>query len=166
MREEKENLEDDFAFKPSSLKILSQLEQKLGAAEIKDWDVINLGNIARKIYRTLPKTTFSQENTHLCRALYFPVTTTGLIWSKVGAHRFLRQAHHIYEPVDATLQRLMCASGRGLAFREGVLQANGSESVISEMGSQEAAMKNANILLRAKRYTKATSRLFRGPYIG
>lgn len=158
-------LEDDFSFTPSSLTILSQLEQKLCADLIKDWDVINLGNTVKKIYRILPEVKFNHADANLCRAFYFPITTTGLIWSKAGAHRFLQQASHIYEPVDGTLQRLMCASGRGLAFQQRLLATNGSASVINLESIQEAVMQDANIVLRAKRYVEAMQRFLRGPSI-
>lgn len=156
-------LEDDFAFKPLAQLALAKLEQSLTAGQVKNWDVINLGNNARKILRPLITFNSGTQPAQLCRAFYFPVTTTGLIWSHDGARRFLRDAGHIYEPVDGTLQRLMCKSGRGLAFRQSLVMANGAESVISPANAQETAMQDAGFGFRMRRYVNAMARFIRGP---
>ena len=156
-------LEDDFKFLETSIPTLKALEYVLDGNGIESWDVINLGNAARKIYHNLPSDALNETTAQLCRALYFPVTTTGLIWSQIGARRFLAQGAHIYEPVDGTLQRLLGLSGRGLAFRNPVISTIGATSTIGKTGVSEMVMKNPSLPYRAGRYGRALYRYVVGP---
>lgn len=125
-------LEDDFVLEPGAPETLAELEKRLSAATITGWDVINLGNIPRKVFQPLLQGAGDFGAFTLMRAHYFPVLTTGLIWSQEGAQRFLQQSRSISLPVDRFLQRRMCESGRGLTFAPAPLGAIGAASLIED----------------------------------
>lgn len=76
------------------------------------WYLVNLGRAPHKIYRK--GEAFGRYS--LCRAFYFPVTTTALLWSREGAESFLATRGHIFAPVDHFFRRWCCEHGRGYAL--------------------------------------------------
>ena len=124
-------LEDDFMVRPDGKAQLDQLWASLD--QIEDWDVINLGRDARR-YRTLVQPAdWRDTDTNLYRAHYFPITTTGLLWTRAGAAAFLNQTRQITMPVDIFLREWTLRTGRGLAFSPSPLSARPVKSEIDMM---------------------------------
>lgn len=103
--------EDDIApvapIKAALGEIIASFEQS-GRA----WDVVNLG-VGRLKY-TSPIAKLSGGHT-LLAAHYFPMTTSGLLWSRAGAERFITHHAAVTMPVDNALREIMTRSQTGFA---------------------------------------------------
>jgi len=94
------------------------------------WDMLNLCAEARKVFTPLKTLHFSGGETTLCAAHFFPLLATGIVWSKEGAARFVRDASPIYAPVDQFMIEWCEASSRGLAFDNPLISTTGVASTI------------------------------------
>lgn len=96
-----------------------------------NWEIVNIGLAAHKIYK--PIANFGSHS--LQHAFYFPVTTTGIIWSRSGAERFVATEDRIFAPVDHFFRRFFCEAGTGFAVSPPLLNPSGAESDIDLGGS-------------------------------
>lgn len=106
-------LEDDFLISfPSFLTVLSDAVTALPIG----WHVINFGNHKNKIYSHLKRYAVDERHTSLVKAHYFPMTTTGICWSREGAQAFLKNAFPIFCSVDRFLRHWQTRQGKGYCF--------------------------------------------------
>ncbi|TNC74176.1 glycosyltransferase family 25 protein [Rubellimicrobium roseum] len=128
-------LEDDMAPVPGAARVLGEVLDWL-AGQPGDWDLCNIGAGKRKFFT--PLRDFAGEGTThvLGRAHYFPMTTTGLIWSREGAGRFVGGHARIDAPVDNHFRRWLTATDRGLAVWPPLVRPTGAESEIDAPGAR------------------------------
>lgn len=122
-------LEDDMRLTSGAPHLLMQVLDWLKAQDVS-WDVINIGANRLKYITplvTLPK---RDEALTLLRAHYFPMTTTGIVWSREGAKRFVSEHQKIFAPVDHFLREWQSAEDRGLAVWPPLVTTTGAESDI------------------------------------
>lgn len=120
-------LEDDMRLTPEAAEALRALVDWAARAST-DWDVINLGPNKHKIFTPLADLPSGHR---LTRAHYFPMTTTGLMWSREGAAAFVAAHHRIWAPVDNYFRHWQTRRGRGLAVWPPLVTTSGAESEIS-----------------------------------
>ena len=133
-------LEDDMTINEKSKVIIEALVKKLDK-EDPDWEVVNIGRHAHKLSTTLA----TINGIDVQRAHYFPVTTTGLVWSKKGAAAFWDTHQEIYAPVDHFFRYFFSARGTGYSLNPPLVQTSGAESDIDDEGD---ATSNARDRLR------------------
>ena len=125
-------LEDDmqcgYNFLPPIIEAAHWLEQNGHG----DWQVINFGNQKLKISTPLHAISSNPVGAVLHAAHYFPMTTTGLVWSRTGATEFLKktQEHRIFCPVDNFLRYWQTRTGRGYCFAPALVRTTGTGSEI------------------------------------
>lgn len=90
-------LEDDM--KPSQ-DLTRKVSALLDGLKDKDWHLINIGANKRKIFTPI----FNIDEYEVSHAHYFPMTTTGIVWNRMGAKAFVEQGLPIYAPVDNFLE--------------------------------------------------------------
>ena len=121
-------LEDDIQLHLSLfLEVLRQAVQVLP----QGWDVINFGNQKNKIYSNLQHFQLDGTSVHLVKAHYFPMTTTGLCWSRSGAEAFIRDAFPVFASVDRFLRHWQTRRARGYCFMPPLVSTTGVVSDIS-----------------------------------
>lgn len=101
-------LEDDM--KPSD-ELVQKITNLISGLSNKPWYLINIGANKRKIFTPL----FDINQHQVSRAHYFPMTTTGIIWSKKGAQAFIKEAIPIYAPVDNFFRNWLTKSNLGIS---------------------------------------------------
>lgn len=128
-------LEDDMQLAAGASGLLTQILNWL-RSEDESWDVINIG--ANRLKYTTPLASFptSGEGLTLLRAHYFPMTTTGIVWSREGAGRFVSEHQKIYAPVDHFLREWQSVEGRGLTVWPPLVTTTGAESDIDNAQHQ------------------------------
>lgn len=136
-------LEDDMTIGAGAARILESLPQILDNS-VPDWEIVNIGKPAHKLTSKLA----CFAHTEIQCAHYFPVTTTGLIWSRKGAQAFWNTRQEIYAPVDHFFRRFFTARGTGYAVNPPLVTPSGADSVIDAEGGTD---------------TKARKRLKRTP---
>ena len=123
-------LEDDFHADADLPAFLQALAAHLGPRA--DWDVVNLGNAAKRFATISAPIRSGGVTRRLCVAHHFPVLTTALYWSRPGAQAFLEACFPILRPVDQMLKDWCIRSGRGLALAEPPIRDSGAESLIGQ----------------------------------
>ena len=154
-------LEDDFSIQDGALESIQAAILWLEDSNTR-WDLFNLGRAPHKIYSPIAQIGERQ----LCRAHYFPVTTTGLIWSRAGAKRFLDTSAEIFAPVDHFFRKWCSANNSGLAFLPAPVSTTGSGSEIdatdvSLIQRRKIAKTPAYFLREARRQTA----IYRDAYV-
>lgn len=129
-------LEDDFSADADLPAFLDALADHLARRD--DWDLVNLGNAAKRFARVSAPIRTEGATRQLCLAHHFPVLTTALFWSRAGAQAFLANCFPILRPVDQMLKDWCIRSGRGLAMDAPPIRDSGTESLIGQTlgGSQ------------------------------
>lgn len=122
-------LEDDMELVSGAAEILAQMIGWLSARPI-DWDLVNLGPNKHKIYTPLAHFGDPQAGHALTRAHYFPMMTSGLLWSRQGAQAFVAGHGRIFAPVDNYFRHWLTRSDRGLAVWPPIVRTTGVESDI------------------------------------
>lgn len=118
-------LEDDMKLVPEAAARLRDMLAWLEAHRI-DWDVINVG--ANRLKFTTPLAEFAGHR--LVRAHYFPMTTTGILWSRSGARAFVEGHRGMFAPVDNFLREWQCVADRGLSVSPPLVTTTGAVSDI------------------------------------
>lgn len=132
-------LEDDMQLEPGFAEGLRILADWLDRHEC-DWDLINIGANRHKIFTPLMSFDAGGQAHELTRAHYFPMTTTGLIWSRQGAAVFVRGHGRIFAAVDNYFRYWLTRSDRGLAVWPPLVTTTGAESEISAaVGAKRSA---------------------------
>jgi len=119
--------EDDMALLPRSGGVLRELAEWAGA-RAADWDLINLGPNRHKIYTEILRLGNGAHT--VTRAHYFPVTTTGLMWSRAGAQTFVQTHEAIFAPVDNFFRHWLTRTDRGFAIWPPLVHTTGAGSEI------------------------------------
>ena len=127
-------LEDDMSIESDLSDVVTGILEWL-EEDGRSWDLINIGTDGIK--RHTPLHDFdSMSGTHsLTRAHYFPMTTGGLIWSRVGAEKFVNSQNLIYAPVDNYLRAWLTKTNTGLAVWPSLVKARGVQSDIDVVPS-------------------------------
>lgn len=122
-------LEDDMQLVPGFGAGLARMMEWLERGSVQ-WDVINIGADRLKYITPLSSFEAGGRRFTLVRAHYFPMTTTGILWSRPGAQRFLSQHQAIYAPVDNALREWQCIEDRGLSVMPPLVTTTGAISDI------------------------------------
>ena len=118
-------LEDDMQLSANTSDVIAQTLAWLEQQKM-DWYLLHIGANKRKIYTTL--TTISDRE--LMRAHYFPMTTTGLVWSRQGAQAFINEHSTIFAPVDNYLRWWLTKNNKGLSIWPPLVTTTGAQSEI------------------------------------
>ena len=133
-------IEDDVFIPNKAMQTLKKMMSWLQGKNLK-WDVINFGAQKNKIYSTL-----TEIDTHkLVKAHYFPMTTTGIVWTRSGAQRFLEYSQTIYAPVDNALREWQCQENLGVSIVPPLVSTTGAESDI-DSGTIKARSKQGRLI--------------------
>ncbi|MCP2039943.1 glycosyl transferase family 25 [Neisseria sp. HSC-16F19] len=119
-------LEDDMLPAPDLMAKTSGFLTWLTENPSAGWYLINIGALKRKIFTPLHRI----DGHELARAHYFPMTTTGIIWSRAGAEAFVAQALPVYAPVDNFFRHWLTGNDKGLSVYPPLVAASGMESDI------------------------------------
>ncbi len=122
-------IEDDMQVDINFLPIIENALAWL-ALQRPDWEVINYGNQKMKIATPLHKISAQGQTYELCHAHYFPMTTTGIVWSRRGAQAFVSASSKIFAPVDNFLRYWQTRRNQGYSFLPPLVTTTGSESEI------------------------------------
>mgnify|MGYP003592898463 CR=1 FL=1 len=123
-------LEDDVKINCNLKKITESILQWVENEKNQHWDLINIGAKELKISTELNEFSDGNEAFKLHHAHYFPVRTTGLIWSRNGAKNFINRSKEIFAPVDNYFRYYFSKTNSGLAFSPPLVQTTGAESEI------------------------------------
>jgi len=105
-------LEDDAVLAPELPALVAELAGLAASPEAPRWHLVNLGANVLKI--STPLCPIGARILH--RAHHFPVTTTGLLWSRAGAEAFLKEGVPIHATVDNWLRHWLTRSNLGLVI--------------------------------------------------
>lgn len=122
-------LEDDMSIPTGFAEACDHLLAQLAPLS-QHWDVINIGANRIKLCRPVSRVRAGDLDATLYHAHYFPMTTTGLIWTRDGARAFLQTADQLWAPVDNALREWQTRTDRGLAVYPPLVSVTGIESDI------------------------------------
>lgn len=122
-------LEDDLQLRPGAFPLIEQMIAGLLRRSTR-WDVVNIGADRLKYASPLFALDASGAQAHVLRGHYFPMTTTGLVWTRQGAERFVKNCRPIFAPVDNFLREWQCVDDRGLAVSPPLVTTTGASSDI------------------------------------
>lgn len=126
-------LEDDMVLEPEAMHHITKMLDWLTGQNI-DWDVINIGADRHKYVSPLQQ--FGDRQ--IVRAHYFPMTTTGLVWSRVGATRFIETHDVVMMPIDNALREWQCVQNRGLSIIPALVTTSGAISDIDVVSARRS----------------------------
>lgn len=138
--------EDDIRIVPQAKEMIDDILTWLDVQE-QNWDLINIGPAKLKITTELKKIDGGNHGLTLVRAHYFPVRTSGLIWSRRGAETFLADPRPIFAPVDNYFRDWLTRSDTGLSVWPPIVTQD--ENEVSEITGSGGARKD---LGRTKSY--------------
>ncbi len=127
-------LEDDMQLTPGFAEGVRKVLDWLATQPI-GWDLINIGSPRHKIYTVVHGFGAGGRHHDLTLAHYFPMTTTGLIWSRPGAQAFVDGHRTIWAAVDNYFRWWQTRAGRGLAVWPPLVTTTGAESEIADAGA-------------------------------
>ncbi|WP_287886390.1 MULTISPECIES: glycosyltransferase family 25 protein [Paracoccus] len=130
--------EDDMQLKPGFAEGLRILSDWLDRHD-RDWDLINIGAGQHKIFTPVMGFEVAGRHHELTRAHYFPMTATGLIWSRQGAETFVSTHRRITAGVDNHFRHWLTRSDRGLAVWPPLVTTTGVESQIEDGKGKRSA---------------------------
>jgi glycosyl transferase, family 25 len=109
-------LEDDALPLCNPVELLAEALPDLDRID-PDWRLINIGNEKLKIATTLKRYAVDGHECELVAAHYFPMTTSAIVWSRLGARLFVEEHKTIFAPVDNYFRYWLTRSGHGYSFR-------------------------------------------------
>ena len=109
-------LEDDIKLHPEFNSVLHELIIFLNSNRKSNFDVVNLCNKPKKSYNKLYTITANNSNFDLCKAHFFPVLTTAILWARHGAKKFHALRQTIHSPIDQFLKDWCIESDNRLCF--------------------------------------------------
>ena len=137
-------LEDDVKINCNLKKIVESFLQWAEKEKHQNWDLINIGAKELKISTEIKEFSDGEKIFKLHHAHYFPMTTTGLIWSREGAQKFVENSHEIFAPVDNYFRYALTRSNTGLAFSPPLVKITGAESEIDPKTASSNKRKKTN----------------------
>ena len=129
-------LEDDMSIQGDAVKIISEVVDFLSGEDgTPPPAMVNLGRPVKRFYT--PVLDLGADDAQLCRAHYFPDTSTAMLWTAAGARAFLAAAYPIYMPVDHFLRRWGAETDIGLGLTTVPFTPSGAESDIDSTVSRD-----------------------------
>lgn len=134
-------IEDDIHIRGNFVATILRAVAWMGENGHADWEIINFGNQKLKISTPLHAFSEGDAGHQLHKAHYFPMTTTGIAWSRAGAQAFLDASQTIYAPVDNYLRHWQTRRGKGYSFCPPLVSTTGTQS---EIDTSAAGMRRKN----------------------
>ena len=131
-------LEDDMHIKSDALEVIQQSIGWLKAHNLS-WYLMHIASEKRKITTRLQQF----AGCELLRAHYFPVTTTGLVWSRQGAQSFVNEHDKIFAPVDNYFRWWLTNNDKGLTIYPPLVLPSGAQSDINSTSLNAGNLKKA-----------------------
>lgn len=128
-------IEDDIQFEINFTEIIVEAVGWMNENGHADWEILNFGNQKLKISTPLKQLSAEQGKYSLHKAHYFPMTTTGIVWSRAGAKAFIEASLRIYAPVDNYLRHWQTRRDKGFSFHPPLVTTTGSASEIDTNGT-------------------------------
>lgn len=121
-------LEDDVSIVDELVPVLSEVLHHLQSKDVAQWHCLNL----TATYRSRRRLLVERDRWKLYRAYYFPILTSGLLWSRGGAESFLAhvKGKGIFLPVDQQLRFHLAETGRGLSLDRPALRLRDYSSTV------------------------------------
>ena len=132
-------LEDDMHLTPGFAEGVRAVLDWL-AAHPRDWDLVHLSPNKHRIFTPLHGFEAAGIRHDLTLAHYFPMTTTGLLWSRPGAQAFVEGHRTIWAPVDNYFRHWQMRRNRGLAVWPPLVTTTGAESEIADAGANRRSV--------------------------
>lgn len=129
-------LEDDMQIRSDALEVIEQSVSWLKEHDLS-WYLMHIASEKRKITTRLQR--FSGYE--LLRAHYFPVTTTGLVWSREGAQNFVKEYDKIFAPVDNYFRWWLTNNDKGLTIYPPLVVPSGVQSDINSTPLKAGVLK-------------------------
>lgn len=132
-------LEDDIKLDCDFNSVLQELIEFLNSHKESGYDIVNLCNEPKKSYNQLHTIAVTNGNFDLCRAHFFPVRTTAILWTRQGAEKFRAACHPIHSPVDQFLKDWCIENDNGLCFLNPPVTHTDAESQIDFISQHSKA---------------------------
>lgn len=126
-------LEDDIDVRSDAKVVLEQVIDILDDSQLTSWHMVNLGRKVKRFYQPCQQLRQTSGNM-LCKAHYFPDTTSAILWSRTGAQEFLKVAYPVFMPVDHFLRYWNCETDEGFGVTSPVFPQLGQDSDIRAAG--------------------------------
>jgi glycosyl transferase family 25 len=152
------SLEDDLSIRPDASQVIGQLSVWLEEGNLPNWRMVNLGRPVKRFFSPVATFEVPSGNYTLCRAHYFPDTTTAILWSREGAERFLETANHIFAPIDHFLRLWNTDTDAGLGFIATPITTTGAASDINQAKTRQDTSRASFYHLRKHRRLLANKR--------
>ena len=125
-------IEDDMACNHNFAPTIIQAVQWLQSHGHADWQILNFGNQKMKLATALQPIASDSKGAVLQHAHYFPMTTTGIVWSRSGAQAFLQatKQNRIFCPVDNFFRYWQTRANKGYCFWPPLVETSGVGSDI------------------------------------
>lgn len=108
-------LEDDIILRTGFAEALARIAALHAAGTLGRWGIMNLKNPAKRQLTPVADLVTPGATYRLCRAHYFPVATTAMLWTRAAAAEFLAFGP-IIAPVDQRIRDWMTKTDLGLGF--------------------------------------------------
>ena len=132
-------LEDDIKLHPEFNSVLPELIKFLNFNRKSNFDVANLCNKPKKSYNKFHTITANNSNFDLCRAHFFPVLTTAILWTRHGVEKFRASCQPIHSPIDQFLKDWCIENDNGLCFLNPPVTHTDAESQIDFISQHSKA---------------------------
>lgn len=139
-------LEDDMVIRADLAEYIPLIIDRLNK-NTKVWHLVNIGASKHKIYSAID--TINQHQ--LIHAHYFPMTTTGLLWSREGAEEFVSKHNRIFAPVDNYFRDWLTKANTGFSIYPPLVTPSGAESEIDKHPNSKI-IKEPNTRKKMKRH--------------
>lgn len=101
------------------------------------WDVVNLSRGVKRVWTPIAAIPSVMGTFTLCASHYFPMTATGMLWSRAGAEAFLADALPVHAPIDFYVRDLCHRRSSGLAFDRPPVLVTATPSVTDDAGRRK-----------------------------
>ncbi len=127
-------LEDDMNCSHNFVETLEQAVRWLEQNGHEQWQLINFGNQQMKISTPIHSFHDAGKEVVLYAAHYFPMTATGLLWSRQGAANLLEsiKKEGIFAPWDNYTRHWQTRQAQGYSFWPPLVRADGFDSDIAD----------------------------------
>lgn len=101
------------------------------------WDVVNLSRGVKRVWTPIVPIRSAMGTLTLSASHYFPMTATGMLWSRAGAEAFLADAFPVHAPIDFYIRDLCHRRSSGLAFDRPPVLVTTAQSVTDDAGHRK-----------------------------
>ena len=127
--------EDDIEVNPLLLRDVKTLIEFFEERSVK-WHLVHLGAHASKLCRPVDRAGSFASGSQVLHAHYFPMVTSGLLWSRKGAQAFLARRSQIAMPIDTQCRQEMVRNNQGYCFWPNLVTQR--EEVLSDIDGNSA----------------------------